>query len=396
MYRFFVTMTVITVIIFASINAEVYKDVYKIPLYQTNDPRLRSDTATVPLINWRNFQYCATIEIGTPPQKFTVLFDTGSSDLWVPSKNCNVSQPACLNHNKYDHTKSTTYISNISQNDAFYLNDYKKHGRMLQSLSIDVIIIAGLKVSSYQTFGVAHNFSTSFWDSAQCDGVLGMGYPALSRFNNPSVFRNMINREMVSQQIFSFYLNRNVTGVFGGELILGGIDPSHYEGEFTFVNVFHKKYWQFKMDKIQVKNYISCWEGCQAIIDTGASVISGPPAAIKALYREIGVNNGTVKCDEISNLPDINFVIGGKTLRLTGQDYILKITEDEIDLCVPAFQDVYLPDGIQWILGDVFIGRYYTVFDMENDRLEFVLAKIKIYFFASTNSGWLFPMKAFS
>ncbi|XP_024889988.1 lysosomal aspartic protease-like [Temnothorax curvispinosus] len=220
MYRLFVTMTVITVIIFASINAEVYKDVYKIPLYKTN-PRFRSDTATVPLINWRNFQYCGTIEIGTPPQTFKVLIDTGYSDLWVPSKDCNVSQPACLKHNKFDHIKSTT---DISLGDAYF--SYKDKG-IWQSLFADVVIIAGLKVSSYQTFGVAHNFSTSFWDSAQCDGVLGMGYPALSHFNNPSVFRNMINREMVSQQIFSFYLNRNVTGVFGGELILGGIDSSH-------------------------------------------------------------------------------------------------------------------------------------------------------------------------
>ncbi|XP_071569436.1 lysosomal aspartic protease-like, partial [Temnothorax nylanderi] len=170
--------------------------------------RLRSGTANVPLINSDNIQYYGNIEIGTPPQTFKIIFDTGSSDLWVPSKNCNVSQPACLKHNKYDNTQSTTYVSEGVIFDVSYPD-----GRVYGNLSNDDVIIAGLKVS-FQTFGEALDFSTSFWDFAECDGVLGMGFPALSAFKQPSVFQNMIDREMVSQPIFSFYLNRNLTDVF--------------------------------------------------------------------------------------------------------------------------------------------------------------------------------------
>ncbi|XP_071646227.1 lysosomal aspartic protease-like isoform X1 [Temnothorax longispinosus] len=381
MYRLFVTMTVITVINFASINAELIR----IPLYKTftdekflteTMARLRSSTANVSLIDYDNLQYYGTIEIGTPPQTFKILFDTGSSDLWVPSKNCNVRQPACSKHNKYDNTQSTTYVPEKITFDVSYYDAKWQDVKLYGNLSNDNVIIGGLRVTS-QIFGEVFNFSEGFLPWAQCDGVLGMGYPDLSEFEVPSVFQNMIDKHVVSQPIFSFYLNRNLTDVFGGELILGGTDPSHYESEFAYVNVTKKKYWQITMDKFQIKNYTSCSEGCKAIVDTGYPRIAGPPQTIEVIYREIGVVNDTVPCDDdyISKLPDINFVIGGKTFRLIGQDYILKLGADIGGKCIPGFQAVPPFDGIEWVLGYVFIGRYYTVFDMENDRVGFATAK---------------------
>ncbi|XP_071634502.1 cathepsin D-like isoform X2 [Temnothorax longispinosus] len=298
MYRLFVTMTVITVINFASINAELIR----IPLYKTftdekflteTMARLRSGTANVSLIDYDNLQYYGTVEIGTPPQTFKILFDTGSSDLWVPSKNCNVRQPACSKHNKYDNTQSTTYVPEKITFDVSYYDAKWQDVKLYGNLSNDNVIIGGLGVTS-QIFGEVFNFSEGFLPWAQCDGVLGMGYPDLSEFEVPSVFQNMIDKHVVSQPIFSFYLNRNLTDVFGGELILGGTDPSHYEGEFTYVNVTKKKYWQITMDKFQIKNYTSCSEGCKAIVDTGYPRIAGPPQTIEVIYREIGVVNDTV------------------------------------------------------------------------------------------------------
>ncbi|XP_024892949.1 lysosomal aspartic protease-like [Temnothorax curvispinosus] len=223
-----------------------------------------------------------------------------------------------VNHIRYDNTKSTTYIS-PPQNEKFRL-DYAD-GCVFGPLSIDVVIVAGLKVV-FQIFGETTDYSARSLSNSQFDGILGMGYPSLSRFrkipgfNNLPVFNNLLEQHKEFRHVFGFYLNRDFSSAMGGELILGGSNFAHYEGEFTYVNVTHKAYWQFTMDKVQINGNNLCANGCQTIVDTGNSLIAGPPFDIAVINREIGVNDdGTVDCNEISNLPDINFVLGDKTFK---------------------------------------------------------------------------------
>ncbi|KAF0900187.1 hypothetical protein E2562_027546 [Oryza meyeriana var. granulata] len=52
----------------------------------------------VVLKNYMNAQYFREIGIGTLAQKFTIIFDSGSSNLWVASSKCYFSVSPCSMH----------------------------------------------------------------------------------------------------------------------------------------------------------------------------------------------------------------------------------------------------------------------------------------------------------
>ncbi|CAN8246291.1 unnamed protein product [Cochlearia groenlandica] len=431
----------------------------------------------VPLKNYMDAQYYGEITIGTPPQKFTAIFDTGSSNLWIPSSKCYFSA-ACYFHSKYKASQSSTYRKNGKPASIRYGT-----GAISGHFSNDDVKVGDLVIKDQDFIEATSEPGITFL-VAKFDGILGLGFKEISVGNSTPVWYNMVEKGLVKEPIFSFWLNRNPQDPEGGEIVFGGVDPKHFKGEHTYVPVTHRGYWQFDMGDLLIggKPTGYCASGCSAIADSGTSLLTGPSTVITMINHAIGAEglasreckavvgqygktmltsllakadprkvcsqigicgfDGThsvsmglmsvvedgasdllneamcsvcemaavwmqselnqnqtqeliltyaaelcehipspnqqsaVDCERVSSMPIVSFTIGGKVFDLSPQDYIFKIGDGAEAQCISGFtaMDIPPPRGPLWILGDIFMGPYHTVFDYGKARIGFAKA----------------------
>eukprot|EP00122_Pirum_gemmata_P003538 Pgem_evm1s3198 len=166
-------------------------------------------------------------------------------------------------------------------------------------ISQDHVQIGDIKIHD-QLFAEATKEPGIAFLAAHFDGILGLGWSSISVNGIPPVFDNMLGQKLVDEPSFAFYLNGEKS-----ELIFGGKDEEHYTGEMTYVPLSAKTYWQFGMDDVSIDNesYGFCSKGgCQAIADSGTSLIAGPTAVINKLNKLIGAKGMvTTECDMLAH-----------------------------------------------------------------------------------------------
>ncbi|KAG8521478.1 Napsin-A, partial [Galemys pyrenaicus] len=318
---------------------------------------------SVPLSNYMNAQYYGEIGLGSPPQNFTVVFDTGSSNLWVPSRRCSLSPP-CWFHHRFNSGASSSFRPNGTKFAIQYGT-----GQLKGILSEDKLTLGGVS-------GASVTFGEAVWESmlfvlAHFDGILGLGFPILAVGGVRPPLDSLVDQGLLEKPVFSFYLNRDPEAADGGELVLGGSDPAHYIPPLTFVPVSTPAYWQVHMQGVEVgKGLTLCARGCAAILDTGTPVITGPSEEIRALHKAIGglpflAGEYLILCSMIPKMPPVSFRLGDVWFNLTAEEYVVQIVRGGVRLCLSGFQalDMPPPAGPLWILGDVFLGTYVAVFD---------------------------------
>jgi len=327
----------------------------------------------VPLENYMDAQYYGPITIGTPAQEFQVVFDTGSSNLWVPSKQCGITNIACQLHNKYDSAASSTYVANGTEFAIQYGS-----GSLSGIVSEDTVTM-GTAVAKKQLFAEALKEPGLAFVAAKFDGILGLAFPSIAVNHIEPVFQTMVAQGQMQENLFSFYLNRDQSSSVGGSIDFGAIDDSHYTGNITYHPVVWETYWTLQLASISYDGKDVGAPSARAAIDSGTSLIAAPTDVAAKLNSLIGATHVVgpeyiVDCSTLGDLKDLVFTFNGVEYALSPTDYVLQVSQMGQTMCMSGIMGMDIQNGM-WIIGDVFMGRYYTVFDVENKQVGFAPAK---------------------
>lgn len=230
------------------------------------------------LKNYANSQYYAEIEIGMPAQKFKVIFDTGSSNLWVQSKLCKT--PSCLQHLGYDHTASRTFRKHYVNGKIPVFAIRYGTGKITGEFVKDVVSVAGITVPD-QTVGLTYKEEGFAFMNVPFDGILGLSFPTISKTNSIPFMDNIMSHKLLDFNIFSIFLSQ---GEKDSDINFGNIDESYMRSNFTFVEVSSKTYWEMDIDEIYIGEHKTSYcdsirdasGHCGVAIDSGTSLYAGP------------------------------------------------------------------------------------------------------------------------
>jgi cathepsin D len=338
---------------------------YQRRISQFGDVHVNSSFPEVPVDNVMNAQYFGEVSLGTPEQKFKVIFDTGSSNLWVPSHSCWFSI-ACWLHNTYKSGSSSSYFK-----DGRDLAITYGSGSIKGVLSNDTVTLAGLKASNV-TFGEVTSLNGASFIIAKFDGILGMGFRTISVRGIPTIVESLHEQGQLPEASFSFYLTKQAD-LAGSALVLGGLNPNYFSGNITYYPLISTTYWVVGLNGIRVNStQLNITKG---ILDTGTSLIVGDSSLIDQINAQIGTVDTT--CNGIEKLPNITITLGQDDYVLTPQEYVMKVTVLGYSQCMSGFMGMAMPAQLKdaIILGDVFLKTYYTLFDMTHQQVGLARAK---------------------
>jgi len=229
------------------------------------------------------------------------------------------------------------------------------------------------------------------------DGILGLGFDTISVNKIPPPFYNMIDQKLLDEPVFAFYLGDTNNGEGDeSEAIFGGINKDHFTGKITEIPLRRKAYWEVDLDAITFGDATAELDNTGVILDTGTSLIALPSTLAELLNKEMGAKKGyngqyTVECEKRDSLPDMSFTLSGHNFTITPYDYILEVQGS----CISSFmgmvrhpgsvlcttltnfmkQDFPEPVGPLAILGDAFLRKWYSIYDLGKGTVGLAAAK---------------------
>ncbi|GAA5858760.1 hypothetical protein JCM8547_004975 [Rhodosporidiobolus lusitaniae] len=320
---------------------------------------------TVEMTSYQDSEWYGEIDVGTPPTAFSVVLDTGSSDLILAEPDCTGCESTTPG---YDPTTSSTSSTSESSFSITYGS-----GSGSGSLVKDTISIANYTQPD-QIFAACSTLENIV--DGTISGILGLGFQAIASSQAVPLVESLALNGSLPENVFGFAFETHVFTTAsadtapGGTLTIGGVDTSAYSGSINWVDVVQEAYWSIPLDGVSVGGTSLGITEDQVVIDTGTTLIGMPTSEVSAIYAQIdnaqAINldgeSGyyAFPCDQTVN---VSLTFGGVEYPIDPDQFNAGAVDTRGTQCLGAIFALETgSDTISMIVGDAFLTNYYNAY----------------------------------
>ncbi|QPH17748.1 hypothetical protein C2857_002636 [Epichloe festucae Fl1] len=326
--------------------------------------------------------YATHVDIGEPPQRVSVLVDTGSSELWVnPDCRTAVSQEQarCVKFGKYDPRKSSKSMGPFGHHKLNYgdPSDVSSQTSATIVYFADALSLGGAKISN-QTFGLVAE------SQGQSQGILGLAPDVEGGYDGDKpyslVLSSMAEQGLIASRVYSLDLRHSDSHY--GAVIFGGLDKSKFIGTLEKRPIIKGIKGEYRLavelgtvgvTRAKSSSFKVAGRDSNVMLDSGATLSRLHAAVAMPIAEALGArDNGNglfrVPCSTRNSAGSVEFGFGKKKIRIPLKDFILPSMSK-----TACYAGMVLTTG-QQILGDSVLRAGYFVFDWDNQEVHIAQA----------------------
>jgi saccharopepsin len=355
------------------------------------------------------------LNIGTPSKEHRLLFDTGSSTIFIVNTNC--TESSCpdgsaqyYKRQKYDASASSSAVDIGSSSKIPYLG-----GDVAGDIYQDAYSTLDGSLEWNQTFLSANESS---WRQITADGFLGLGFSSIAEPNTSTLVETLLWDGRLDAPRFGLfygadYKDESSQDLENGVLTIGGSHEDKYvEGEMVYTPLRKEDPYQLWRAPLRCVSILvardptnpnstvevlngrlpttavptgtwpkanvtwSMFGSGAAVFDTGAGGLSLPEETIPGMYYNLGFNETKLisheeifECKHMNASWAVTITLGDGapeddvSFSVRGDEFLKQGTQ-----CMPPFQGSGQYNFA--LVGTAFLQRHYSVYDFGADKVE--------------------------
>ncbi|KAI8141391.1 aspartic peptidase domain-containing protein [Fennellomyces sp. T-0311] len=367
-----------------SVSAAPFTPYYKRQVTNNTGPIIRFE------MSFENGVYALPLEVGTPPQEFRVVFDTGSDLSWIPSIKCN--SDICLKSNRYDPSLSSTAFCEYRK----VLEDYENGRCVTAELYKETVAFGGSpNPPKFSSFPIGAATEVQHFDATDYLGYFGYGnsealYSIRTALNAlPDDYDNGLKkRDFGDTGSVGPGVGRKKKRWFDDTATFTfGIDPSQFEGDINYFDLPTSEkecenksiYWRTALEGVSLDGKHSCdlLPKSYAKFATGTRYIKAPPVHADFLHLKFGAlynvfeHRYEFKCSEQANVPDLVLTFRNYKINIPAALWTVPVDPNDISDKAKCYSLIRRGNEKfkEWTIGTLVLREFYQVYAPSENRM---------------------------